>query len=94
MVRRCWVNFRGRGALLVWTIVEQGPTALAVGADWGCLDIFSLIYHFSFLYGSMKTEIFNHFSFFYPSLVPLSGRGGGSRPTALAIGTDWGCLDI
>ena len=28
--------------------VEQGPTALAVGAGGGCLDIFTLVYHFSF----------------------------------------------
>ena len=28
---------------------RQGPTALAVGAGGGCLDFFSLIYHFSFL---------------------------------------------
>ena len=26
----------------------QGPPALAVGAGGGCLDIFTLIYHFSF----------------------------------------------
>ena len=49
MERRCWVNFQCRGVLLVWTIVGQGPIALAVGAGGGCLDIFSLIYHFSFL---------------------------------------------
>ena len=29
--------------------VGQAPTALAVGASGGCLDIFTLIYHFSFL---------------------------------------------
>ena len=29
--------------------VGQGPIALAVGAGGGCLDIFSLVYHFSFL---------------------------------------------
>ena len=29
--------------------VRQGPTALAVGAGGGCLDIFTLIYPFSFL---------------------------------------------
>ena len=29
--------------------VGQGPTALAVGAGRGCLDISSLFYHFSFL---------------------------------------------
>ena len=47
--RRCWVNFQCRGVLLVWMIVGQGPIALAVGAGGGCLDIFSLIYLFSFL---------------------------------------------
>ena len=29
--------------------VGQGPSVLAVGAGWGCLDIFSLVYHFSFV---------------------------------------------
>ena len=29
-------------------IVGQGPIALAVGTDGGCLDIFSLIYHSPF----------------------------------------------
>ena len=31
----------------VWTTVGQGPTALAVGAGGGGLDIFTLIYPFS-----------------------------------------------
>ena len=31
----------------IWIIVGQGPTALAVGAGGGCLDIFILIYPFS-----------------------------------------------
>ena len=35
------------GVLLTWIIVGQGPSALAEGAGGGCLDIFSLIYHFS-----------------------------------------------
>ena len=30
----------------IWITVGQGPTALAVGACWGCLDIFTLIYPF------------------------------------------------
>ena len=51
--RRCWVNFQCRGVLLGWTIVGQGPIALAVGAGGGCLDIFSLIYLFSFLSPSL-----------------------------------------
>ena len=42
----CWVN---RGVLQIWIRVEQWPTAFAVGADGGCLDIFTLVYHFSFL---------------------------------------------
>ena len=45
----CWVNFQCRGVLLIWIRVGQGPTALAVGAGGGCLDIFSLVYRFSFL---------------------------------------------
>ena len=40
MVRWCKVNFQYRGVLLIWIRVGQGPTALAVGADKGCLDIF------------------------------------------------------
>ena len=32
VVRWCWVNFQCRGVLLIWIIVGQGPTVLAVGA--------------------------------------------------------------
>ena len=34
-------------------IVGQGPIALAVGAGGGCLEILSLVYHFSFLSPSL-----------------------------------------
>ena len=34
------------GRPTVWITVGQGPTALAVGAGGGCLDIFTLIYPF------------------------------------------------
>ena len=34
------------GRPTIWIIVGQGPTALAVGAGGGCLDIFTLIYPF------------------------------------------------
>ena len=54
MVRWCWVNFQCQGVLLIWIRVGQGPTALAVGAGGGCLDIFSLVYHFSFLSPSLR----------------------------------------
>ena len=35
------------GRPTIWIAVGQGPTALAVGAGEGCLDIFTLIYPFS-----------------------------------------------
>ena len=34
------------GRPTIWSIVGQGPTALAVGTGGGCLDIFILIYPF------------------------------------------------
>ena len=37
----------------IWITVGQGPTALAVGAGGGCLDIFTLIYPFSSLSPSL-----------------------------------------
>ena len=49
VVRRCWVNFQCRGVISIWIRVGQGPIVLAIGAGRGCLDIFSLDYHFSFL---------------------------------------------
>ena len=42
VARWCWVNFQCWGVLLIWMRVGQGPTALAVGAGGGCLDIFFL----------------------------------------------------
>ena len=42
------------GRPAIWIIVGQGPTALAVGAGGGCLDIFSLVYHFSFHTPSLR----------------------------------------
>ena len=49
VVRWCWVNFQCQGVILIQIIAGQGPTALAIGAGRGCLDIFSLLSHFSFL---------------------------------------------
>ena len=31
------------GRPTIWMIVGQGPTALAEGADGGCLDVFALL---------------------------------------------------
>ena len=46
MVRWLWVIFQSRASYSL-DIVGQGPSALAVGAGGGCLDIFALIYPFS-----------------------------------------------
>ena len=53
MVGRCWVNFLCRGVLPICIRVGQGPIVLTIGAGGGCLDIFSLVYHFSFLSSSL-----------------------------------------
>ena len=51
------------GRPTIWITVGQGPTALAVGAGGGCLDIFTLIYPFFSSFslslgdGSIETEI-------------------------------------
>ena len=44
MVRRGGVNFQCRGVLLIWIIVGQRPTMLAVGAGGGVWTFFSLVY--------------------------------------------------
>ena len=41
------------GVLLIWNRVGQGLTVLAIGAGGGCLDIFSLVYHFPILSPSL-----------------------------------------
>ena len=51
VVRWCLVNFQCQCVLLIWVRVE--PTVLIVGAGGGCLDIFSFVYHFSFLSPSL-----------------------------------------
>ena len=55
VVRWCWVNFQCWGVLQIWIRVGQGPTALAVGAGGGCLDIFfsrlSFLFSFSLSLG-------------------------------------------
>ena len=86
MVRRYWVNFQCRGVLLIWIIVGQGPIALAVGAGGGCLDIFSLIYHFSFLSPSLWETA--RYRLKYCLKGPLSPKQPTNQPTggAMALG--------
>ena len=45
------------GRPTLWITVGQGPTALAVGAGGGCLDIFTLIYPFFPLSSSLLETV-------------------------------------
>ena len=53
------IHFRCRGVLLIWMRVGQGPTALAVDVGWGCLDIFTLVRHFSFQHTFISPSAFS-----------------------------------
>ena len=79
VVRWCWVKFQCRGVLLIWIIVGQGPIALAVGAGWGCLDIFSLVYHFFFL--SLSVWETARYRLKYCLKGPLSPKQPTNQPT-------------
>ena len=79
VVRWCWVNFQCRGVLLIWIIVGQGLTALAVGAGGGCLDIFSLVYHFSLLSPSLWETA--RYRLKYCLKGPLSPKQPTNQPT-------------
>ena len=59
VVRWCWVNLQCRGVLLIWIIVGQRPTVLAVDAGGGCLDIFisSIISLFSLPLSGRRPDI-------------------------------------
>ena len=53
-------NCQCRGVLLIRIMVRQRHTALSVGADGGCLDIFSLVFHFSLLspfFGERRPDV-------------------------------------
>ena len=52
----------GPGRPTIWMTVGQGPTALAVGAGGDCLDIFTLLYFFSYFSLSLEDLFFSYFS--------------------------------
>ena len=79
MVRRYWVNFRCRGVLLILIIVGQGPIVLAVGAGGGCLDIFSLICHFSILSPSLWETARYRLKYYLKG--PLNPKQPTNQPT-------------
>ena len=75
------------GVLLIWIRVGHGPTALAVGAGGGCLDIFSLVYRG---WSGVAMVL---------SKLPVPGRPTiliivGQGPIALAVGAGGDGLDI
>ena len=72
------------GIILIWIRVGQGPSALAVGAGGGCLDVFSLVYHFSFLSPSLwKTA---QFRLKYCLKGPLSPKQPTNQPIQVRMG--------
>ena len=87
VVRWCWVIFQCRSVLLIWIIVGQGPTALTVGAGGGCLDIFSLVYHFSLLSPSLWETA--RYRLKYCLKGPLNPKQPTNQPTLDAKITPW-----
>ena len=67
----------GRPTILI--TVGQGPIALAVGAGGGGLDIFTLIYHFSFLSPSLWETA--RYRLKYCLKGPLSPKQPTNQPT-------------
>ena len=82
VVRRYWVNFQCWGVLLIWIIVGQGPFVLALGAGGGCLDIFSLICHFSALSPSLWETA--RYRLKYCLKGPLSPKQPTNQPRTIA----------
>ena len=76
------------GRPTIWITVGQGPTALAVGAGGGCLDIFTLIYPFFPLSSSLLETAryrlkYSHLSFLCSFSLSL---GGGWSGGAMVLG--------
>ena len=70
------------GRPTIWIIVEQGLTALAVGAGGGCLDIFTLVY----LYSSLSPSIWETARYRLKCCLkgPLSPKQPTSQPMETA----------
>ena len=71
----------GRPTILI--TVGQGPTALAVGAGGGCLDIFTLIYPFSSLSPSLWETA--RYRLKYCLKGPLNPKQPTNEPTNLTF---------
>ena len=69
------------GASYNWITVGQGPTALAVGAGGGCLDIFTLLYPFSSLSPSLWETARYRLKYYLKG--PLNPKQPTNQPTFL-----------
>ena len=69
----------GRPTILM--IVGQGPIALAVGADGGCLDIFTLLYHFSPLSPSLWEKARYRLKYCLKGLLSPKNNQPTNQPT-------------
>ena len=67
------------GRPTIWIGVGQGPTALAVGAGGGCLDIFTLDYLFSPLSPSLWETA--RYRLKYCLKGPLNPKQPANQPT-------------
>ena len=72
------------GRPTIWIRVGQGPTALSVGTGGGCLDIFTLVYHFSFLSPSLWETA--RYRLKYCLKGPLSPKQPTNQPSFLDDG--------
>ena len=70
------------GRPTIWMIVGQGPTALAVGAGGGGLDIFTLIYPFSSLSPSLWETA--RYRLKYCLKGPLNPKQPTNQPTQIS----------
>ena len=75
------------GRPTIWITVGQGPTALAVGAGGGCLDIFTLIYPFSPLSPSLSPSLWEtaRYRLKYCLKGPLNPKQPTNQPSNLLI---------
>ena len=77
------------GRPTIWMIVGQGPTALAVGAGGGCLDIFTLIYPFSPLSPSLWETA--RYRLKYCLKGPLNPRQPTNQSCNMSCVIPWSC---
>ena len=84
------------GRPTLWITVGQGPTALAIGAGGGCLDIFTLIYPFSslspYLWETARYRLKYCLKGPLNPKQPTNQHKVGQGPIALAVGAGGGCL--